>query len=83
MKFEVDVSEEELKEAILTQASRNYFSDFMTADRRHVDRTIAEVIREIIYKDKERIVNLIVARASRECGNKAVKKILESLKEDA
>lgn len=46
-----------------------------------VDKITAECVREIIYKDKERIVDRIVAQASRECKNKALKKILEGLNE--
>ena len=53
-----------------------------TSDRRTVDRVTAECIREIIYKDKERIVDLIVNRASRHMKNLAAKKFVEQLNEE-
>lgn len=77
MEIRIEISEEELKECILNVVAKNYYSDY-TSDRRRVDRVVAECVRDIIYQDKERIIDLIVARASRECGNKAVKKILDT-----
>ena len=80
MKIEIEIPEEELKEAVLNIVAKSYCANF-SSDRHHVDRIVAECVRKIIYADKERIVNLIVERASRECKNKALKKIIESLDE--
>ena len=52
------------------------------SDRRKVDMVTAECIREIIYKDKERIVDLIVNRASRHMKNLAAKKFVEQLDDE-
>lgn len=52
-----------------------------SADRVLYKRTIAECVREVIYADKENIVERVVAQASRECKAKAIKKLLE-LSED-
>ena len=46
-------------------------------DRNLYKRVISECVREVIYKDKEAIVDRIVAQAGRECRNKAIKKLLE------
>lgn len=80
MKFEIEIPEEELKEAVLKVIADRYYSNF-SYDKRHVDRIVAEQVRNTIYKDKERIVDRIVVQASRECKNKAIKKILEGLDE--
>ena len=83
MKYEIEVEDDVLREAIINVIAQRYYMDF-TSDRRHVDRIVSEAVRSIIYKDKERIVTDIVAQASRECGNKAIKKLMEKvLKEDA
>lgn len=81
MKIEIEITEEELKEAVLDVMAKKYYSEY-SADRRSVDKVVAECIREIIYKDKDRIVDLIVARSSRECQSKAVKKILKMVGEE-
>lgn len=76
MKFEIEVSDDELREYILTAAGRALMADW-SVDRNLYKRTISECVREVIYKDKDAIVRQIVAQASRECRNKAVKKLLE------
>lgn len=78
MKITVEISEDELKEAVLRVVANEYDRQF-SADRRNVNRVVAECVREVIYKDKERIVDRIVAQASRECKSKAVKKLIESI----
>lgn len=76
MKFEIEVADEELREHILTAAAKALFSDY-SMDRNLYKRVISECVREVIYKDKAAIVDRIVKQASRECGNKAVKKLLD------
>ena len=79
----VEIDDDELKQAVLDVIADRYYREF-SSDRRHVDGVVSEAVRNIIYKDKERIVDKIVARASQECGNKAVKKLMEKVfKEDA
>lgn len=80
MKLTVEISDEELKNAVLQVVANKYNSQYAT-DRNNVNRVVAECVREIIYKDKERIVDRIVAQASRECKSKALKKIIESIGE--
>ena len=77
MKIEIELNEEELKKEIYEEMTKCYIREF-SPERRKVDRIVAEQIRKIIYADKDRIVDKIVARASRECANKAVKKILDA-----
>lgn len=74
--IKIEVSDDELKDAVLSVIAERYCKDYST-DRRHVRMVTQECVREIIYKDKENIIKQIVSQASRECGNKAVKKILE------
>ena len=80
MKIELEINESELeeliKQAFVDKITDRYVSDYC-ADRRQVDRIRQEAVREVIYKDKERIINGIIAQASRECGNKVVKKLVE------
>lgn len=77
MKFEINIPDEEIKQAILNEVARKYSSSSL--ETRVLRMTTAECVREIIYKEKAEIVDRIVAQASRECRNKAVKKLLEGL----
>lgn len=76
MKIVIEIPEEELKQALINVIAKQYYADY-SSDRRKVNTITSECVRQIIYKDKERIIDRIVAQASRECGNKAVKKILD------
>ena len=78
MKFELEVPEEKLKETVLCTLANMYYRDY-SSDRNHVNRIVSECVRQIIYKDKERIIDRIVEQASRECKSKAIKRILEGL----
>ena len=80
MKFELEIPESELKEAVLHVMADEYYRNY-SADRDNVNRVVAKCVREIIYEDKERIIDRIVNQASRECKNKALKKIIESLED--
>lgn len=79
MKVTVEISDDELKREIFNLVTKDYKAEY-SADRRRTDAVVKECVREIIYQDKERIIDRIVAQASRECGNKAVKKFLDSIK---
>ena len=82
MKIEIEISDDELREHILTAAGRALLADW-SVDRNLYKRTIADCVRQVIYKDKQEIIDRIVAQASRECGNKAAQKIVrEAMKND-
>lgn len=74
MKIEIEVSDDELREYIMTAAGRAPLADW-SVDRNLYKRTVADCVWQVIYK--------IVAQASRECGNKAAQKIVrEAMKND-
>ena len=77
----IEIAEKELKEAMLKAMVNEYYQRY-SSDRNHFDRVIKDCIREIVYKDKERITELIVSRASRHLKNVAAKKMVESMMED-
>ena len=82
MKIEIEIRDVELKEMLTKVISERLYADF-SYDRNLYKRTIAECVRDVIYKDKANIVDRIVAQASRECRTKVIKKLLEMDKEDA
>ena len=76
MKIEAEIPDEELKEMFTKVIAERLYSDY-SSDRNLYKRTIAECVRDVIYKDKANIVDKIVAQASRECRTKAIKKLFE------
>lgn len=80
MKIVIEIPDEEIKETLKKEIAMRYYADY-SGDRNRVNRVVAEQVRKIIYEDKERIVDRIVAQASRECKSKALKKIIESIGE--
>lgn len=54
MKIEIEVSDDELREYILTAAGKSLFAEW-SVDRNLYKRTIADCVREVIYKDKDEI----------------------------
>lgn len=80
MKIEIEIPDEELKEMITEVIAKSLYNNF-SEDRNLYKRTIAECVRTVIYKDKENIVDRIVAQASCECRTKAIKKPLEGCAE--
>ena len=76
--YEIEIDDTALKEAVLNLVAGRYHAEY-SADRRRVDEVVSDAIRKIIYEDKERIIEMIVERASKHCCNKAVAKILEKV----
>ena len=82
MKIEIEISDDELREHILVAAGNALHGQYST-ELNLYKRTIADCVREVIYKDKKEIIDRIVTQASRECGNKAAQKIIqEAMKND-
>lgn len=80
MKIEIEIPDEELKEMITEVIAQRLYANF-SDDRNLYKRTIAECVRDVIYKDKANIVDRVVAQASRECRTKAIKNLLEGCAE--
>ena len=79
MRIEIEIPDDELKEMLTKVISERLYYDY-SYERNLYKRTIAECVREVIYKDKEAIVDRTVVQASRECRTKAIKKLLEESK---
>ena len=78
MKITIEIPEEEIKDRLLDVIANQYYRDY-SSDRRKVDTVTKECVREIIYKDKERIIDRIVSQASSHTKTLAVKKMIEQM----
>lgn len=78
MKITIEIPEEEIKDRLLDVIANQYYRDY-SSDRQKVDMVTKECVREIIYKDKERIIDRIVSQASSHTKTLAVKKMIEQM----
>ena len=69
MKITIEIPEEEIKDRLLDVIANQYYRDY-SSDK---------CVREIIYKDKERIIDRIVSQASSHTKTLAVKKMVEQI----
>ena len=77
MKIEIEIPDEEITECIKKMVAQRLVGDKLSYDRNLYKREIAQAIRDVIYADKENIVDMTVNRASIEVKSKAIKKLLE------
>lgn len=77
MKIEIEIPDEELIECVKSVIAQRLVGDRFSYDRNLYKNEIAQAVRDVIYADKENIVNMVVGRASREVKSKAIKKLLE------
>lgn len=78
MKITIEIPEEEIKDRLLDVIANQYYRDY-SSDRQKVNMVTKECVREIIYKDKERIIDRIVSQASSHTKTLAVKKMIEQM----
>ena len=78
MKITIEIPEEEIKDRLLDVIANQYYRDY-SSDRQKVDTVTKECVREIIYKDKERIIDRIVSQASSHTKTLPVKKMVEQI----
>ena len=77
MKIEIEIPDEEIIQCIKQLIAQRIVGDKFSYDRNLYKREIAQAIRDVIYADKENIVDMTVGRASIEVKSKAIKKLLE------
>jgi len=80
MKIEVEISDEEIANLIKDKIAQVIVGDRFSYDKNMYKREIAQAVRDVIYADKENIINMTVNRASREIKSKAIAKLLSDVK---
>ena len=76
MELKIQIDEQELQEAITQIIARKITA---SSERQMMKREIAESVREVVYSQKDFIVDMVVDRATREIRKKALPKLLENL----
>jgi len=78
VKIEIVIPDEEIIEVVKNMVAQRLTRDY-SYDKNLYRREIAQAVRDVIYSDKENIVNMVVNRASSEVKSKAIKKLLEDI----
>lgn len=76
MELKIQIDEQELQEAITQIIARKITAG---TERQIMKMEIAESVREVVYSQKEFIIDMVVNRATKEIRNKALPKLLENL----
>lgn len=76
MELKIQIDEKELQEAITQIIARKITAG---TERQMMKREIAKSVREVVYSQKEFIIDMVVNRATKEIRNKALPKLLENL----
>lgn len=74
MKFDIEISDREVKAAILEGVETAIYQTVLDNGGAAYVQIIEQCVREIIYKGKDEIMDRVVERVSQEYRNKAVKK---------
>ena len=78
MEIKVQIDEEELKAFITERLSRQLTSNY-SADRNMFKKQIAEITREVVYKEKDYIIQEVISRAVKEVSKKSIAKMVEDM----
>lgn len=76
MKIEIEIPDEEIASLIKDKIAQVIVTDRFSYDKNMYKHEIAQAVRDVIYADKENIINMTVNRASREIKSKAIAKLL-------
>lgn len=75
MKIEIEIPDEEIADLIKGKIAQVIVGDRFSYDKNMYKREIAQAVRDVIYTDKENIINMTVNRASKEIKSKAFAKL--------
>ena len=78
MEIKVQIDEEELKAFITERLSRQLTSNY-SADRNMFKKQIAEITREVVYAEKDYIIQEVISRAVKEVSKKSITKMVEDM----
>lgn len=78
MKVEIEINEAEIEKMVKDQMARNLHSSYET-ESYVMEKEMGKAIKEIIYKEKDMIVEKCVERASRELVRRGLAKLVKQV----
>ncbi|MBV4430696.1 hypothetical protein KM803_05015 [Clostridium tyrobutyricum] len=81
MQIKVEIDDKELQEEITSMIARKLTTSWST-ERNLLKHTIADSVKEVVYSQKEEIINMVVNRASAEIVRKGMPKLVNKMMKD-
>jgi len=81
MQIKVKIDDKELQEEITSMIARKLTTSWST-ERNLLKHTIADSVKEVVYSQKEEIINMVVNRASAEIVRKGMPKLVNKMMKD-
>lgn len=78
MKIEIEINDKELQSEMTRIIASKLVSEY-SADRHLMKLTMADVIKEVIYSQKEEIISMVVNKSSVEIVKKGLPRLIEKL----
>lgn len=78
MELKINIDDKQLQYEVTQMISRKLTANW-SPERQVMKRMIAESVKEVVYSQKDFIIDMVVNRATREIRNKALPKLLENL----
>lgn len=78
MQVNIEIDDKELREEVTSIIARKIISNW-SAERNVMKQTIADAVREVVYSEKEFIINMVINRATTEIVKKAMPKLLDKM----
>lgn len=78
MQIKVEIDDKELQEEITNIIARKLTASW-SVERNLMKRTIADSVKEVVYSQKEEIINMVVSRASAEIVRKGIPKLVDKM----
>ncbi len=78
MQVKIDIDDKELREEV-TQIIARKLTQTWSSERNVLKQTIADAVKEVVYSEKEFIIEMVISRATAEITKKAMPKLLSKL----
>ena len=78
MQIKIDIDDNELREVVTSMIAKQLTASWST-ERQVLKRTVADAVKEVVYSEKEFIIEMVINRATAEITKKAMPKLLSKL----
>jgi len=78
MQIKIDIDDKELREEVTNTIARK-LTQTWSVERNVMKRTIADAVKEVVYSEKEFIIDMVINRATAEIVKKAMPKLLNKM----
>jgi len=78
MQIKIEIDDKDLQKEVTEIIAKKLTASWST-ERNIMKRTIADAVKEVVYSQKQEIINMVVNRASNEIVRKAMPKLIDKM----